>query len=155
MQYSSSIPSDPSLDSELHPMSDPTNPNLFFAVEVHDTLGRPLFLLKCGRVQSITCRALVGIHLIFVPKPSESSFSCNWLMTDMIGSYNIKNITSFCGHFAKQTALIITLKRKCRYFESSVRVYGAILLTETCADFALSKLCHFTANNPVSDGTCE
>jgi len=40
-------------------MSDPTNPDLFFTVEVHDTLGRPLFLLKCGRVQSITCRAIL------------------------------------------------------------------------------------------------
>jgi len=38
---------------ELHTMSDPAYPYLFFTVEVHDTLGRPLFLLKCGRVQSI------------------------------------------------------------------------------------------------------
>jgi len=27
-------------------MSDPTNPDLFFTAEVHDTLGRALFLLK-------------------------------------------------------------------------------------------------------------
>jgi len=37
----------------------PNKSKTFFTVEVHDTLGRPLFLLKCGRVQSIACRAIL------------------------------------------------------------------------------------------------
>ena len=37
-------------------MSHPTAPGPFFIVEVHDTLGRPLLLLKFVGVQSITWR---------------------------------------------------------------------------------------------------
>ena len=60
-----SITSDPSLDPELHPMSDPTNPDLFFHCwsPWHSWTSSLPSELRKGPVHHLSCY-LVGIHPI-------------------------------------------------------------------------------------------